>query len=196
MLLTLRYHLLDEKYRGDEFVGFVKPRSVYKEIDWKVRYYHPFDKWFRNTTIYGRITHKLRKWSITLQKRIGIWRNKDVTFYKGAQWLSITDDLCQELLENKDLICKLYKKSLNPDESYIQTLIYYLNMQSKVHDKDDEYKSCLRHIDWKRGTGSSPYIWKRKDFGELVKSDMLFARKFSEDDMDFVNNVKKSVLGL
>ena len=38
-----------------------------------------------------------------------------------------------------------------------------------------EKDSNMRLIDWNRG---NPYVFKSSDFEELIKSDMLFARKF------------------
>ena len=42
-------------------------------------------------------------------------------------------------------------------------------------NEDDDYRSCLRLIDWNRGT---PYVFRDEDFDVLINSEMLFARKF------------------
>ena len=185
------HNLFDKTFRGDEFVGFVKSQK----IDSKVRYYYVFDWFFKNYTFIGRICYIIRRLSIKLQKAIGVWRNKHITFYKGAQWVSITDELCSYILKNKKGIFRLYRHTLCPDEIFIQTLLHESSLYHRVHNPQDEYGSCLRLIDWERGNNSSPYQWKNEDYSRLVSSDMLFARKFSEDDMDFVNRIKSHVLG-
>ena len=35
--------------------------------------------------------------------------------------------------------------------------------------------ACMRYIDWERG---NPYVFKEEDLERLLKSRMLFARKF------------------
>lgn len=42
------------------------------------------------------------------------------------------------------------------------------------------YMDVLRAIDWTRG---KPYVWKKGDYGILIDSNCLFARKF-----DFTNS--------
>ena len=44
-----------------------------------------------------------------------------------------------------------------------------------------------RKIDWTRG---SPYTWKGTDIDEIIHSDLLFARKFSSDQLDLINIIK------
>ncbi len=38
----------------------------------------------------------------------------------------------------------------------------------------------MRLIDWDRGNGSSPYIFRSEDYEDIMASNMLFARKFDE----------------
>lgn len=186
------HHLLDEVCCGDEFIGF----CPCQELDYRTRYYQLFGRYNRNNQRISRYFTDIKKYIITLQKKMGVWRNKDVAFYKGAQWVSITDGLCQYLLSNKMRIRKLYHHTLMADESYIQTLVHDSPFYVNVHDKDDENKSCMRYVDWEKDPGkSSPHTWNREDWDELVSSDRLFARKFSEDDMDFIYRIKSRVLG-
>lgn len=90
---------------------------------------------------------------------------------------------------------KLYHHTLITDESFIQTFVYDSPFYNRVYDKDSEYRSCMRLIDWDKEPGkSSPHTWTRQDWEELTASDRLFARKFSEDDMDFIYQLKEYVL--
>ena len=60
-----------------------------------------------------------------------------------------------------------------------------------IYNKDDEFKSCVRKIDWNRG---NPYVWTNDDFDELMRSDAIFARKFDNSDMEIVKRIKKGVM--
>ena len=55
---------------------------------------------------------------------------------------------------------------------------------------NDEYRSNLREVDWKRG---NPYVWgsSSEDFELLKNSDKLFARKFSNQFPDIINKIKE-----
>jgi hypothetical protein len=185
------HHFMDDVYRGREFVGY----CIEADIDYRTRYYHLFGRYNRSSQ---RIRHYLsiiNKDIIALQKKIGIWRNKNIIFHKGAQWISITDDLCQFILANKKRIKKLYHHTLIADESFVQTLVYDSQFYNRVYDKDAEYKSCMRLIDWDKEPGKScPHTWTCGDWDELTSSDRLFARKFSEDDMDFIYRLKDYVM--
>ena len=57
---------------------------------------------------------------------------------------------------------------------------------------DDDHHSIVRLIDWKRG---APYTFRYSDKEELIKSDMLFCRKFDEHiDSDIISAIKKLYL--
>ncbi len=185
------HHFFDDVYSGHEFVGF----AAKQEIDDRVRYYYLFKKCYRVKSIWAPYKIKIRNIFVCIQKKAGIWRNRDVVFCKGAEWVSITDDLCQHLINNKKTILRLFYMTLLPDESYFQTLVYNSRFYDRIHDKEDEYNSCMRYIDWeKEPNRPSPHTWTCKDWDELTQSDRLFARKFSEDDMDFIYRLRDHVL--
>ena len=60
----------------------------------------------------------------------------------------------------------------------------------KVYDGYEEYGNCCRKIDWSRG---NPYVWQENDFEELVNSPCLWARKFSEDQINLVKRIAKHI---
>lgn len=183
------HHLLDEVYKGEELVGF----SNHTLISQRYRYYHLFGKQLRSNTSVAKRYSKIKDYLIALQKRVGIWRNKNVAIMFGPQWVSITDDLCQYILTSKKRTSKIFRMTIIPDESFIQTLVHGSCFEGRVYDRANDYKSCMRLIDWDKGP-DYPHIWTCQDWEELVSSDRLFARKFSEDDMDFVYQLKNHVL--
>lgn len=185
------HQFFDEMHLGKEFVGYAENQS----INHRARYFYLFGRYYRNRTILSKGSAILRSYALMLQKKMGVWRHKEITFYKGAQWFSITDDLCRYLIQNETYVRKLYRMTLNPDESFVQTIIRSTTLYERVYDKDDEYKSCMRLIDWERNPqSSSPHTWTCEDWDELTQSDRLFARKFSEVDMDFIYRLRDYVL--
>ncbi len=184
------HRLLDDIYRGEEFVRYVLPKSENDEILFRQRYYYLFTRWLNNNSVTGRRLERLRKKAVVLQKRMGVWRNEKIILFKGANWVSITNELCSLLLQKRKEIHKLYMFTLIPDESFIQTILYHSHLYQNLHKN-----GYMRLIDWKRGNGRSPYTWKDDDLDTLVSSDMLFARKFSEKDMELVYKIKAHVLG-
>ena len=141
------HHLLDEVYRGHEFVGYSKRT----DFAYRARYYHLFDRHLRSKTKVALKLSKMRNYALILQKKVGIWRNKNVNIVWGPQWFSITEDLCQFLLFYKKKVRNMYFMVLNPDESFIQTLVRDTRFYNYIHDKEEEYSSCMRLIDWDKG---------------------------------------------
>ena len=72
------------------------------------------------------------------------------------------------------------------DDIFIHKVLHNSPFKDKLYNVDDEYKGCMRLIDWKRG---NPYIFRKGDFQELMSSDRLFARKFDEKDLVIVNMI-------
>ena len=91
--------------------------------------------------------------------------------------MSITDKAVGLILSKKSIIMKQYRFSSCADEVYKQTIIGNSLLFDYVYDKNDDYKGCMRYIDWTKG---NPYIFRSADFEQLMSSDRMFARKFDE----------------
>ena len=130
---------------------------------------------------------------MTIQKHLKINRlkNNKLTFRKGANWFSITNDLVEYVLSNEKFINKIFKYSNCADELFLQTLVFNSKFKNKVYNKyNDEHKNIKRHIDWVRG---EPYVFQYDDLNELKNSDCFFARKFSSKvDKKIIDNIAKS----
>ena len=171
-----------EKHNGKEFVGF-KPWDA--TLDYKLGLYHLMPK---NVQDKYSLLNFLNKCLLKIQKILNIRHYKDThKFCKGCNWWSITDRLASLLIENKDKILRKYRYTSCSDEIFVQTIISeHPEIISNVYDIHNEYKSCLRCIDWDRG---NPYIWQAEDINMLMTSDALFARKFSESKITVVNEI-------
>ena len=119
-------------------------------------------------------------------------KNKEYMF--GANWFSITDELARYIVSRKDVIKKEYKYTSCADELVVQSLIYNTKFYDNLYlKKDDDYRACMRCIDWTRG---EPYTFRKEDFKMLMDSKMFFARKFSSSvDVDIIDMIYEKVSG-
>ena len=108
----------------------------------------------------------------------------------GSQWFSITKSLAEELVDQKERILKRYRHVFIPDEMFLQTFLYENKYMDRVYNPDDERARCCRYIDWDRG---GPYVWQDDDFRELVNSPYLWARKFSEANLELVRRIRRYI---
>jgi len=164
-------------YKGKEFVGFAKiftPESVYQK--------NYFVKYFRhsNQTI-ALWAKRGRKYLIKLQKllRYNALKTYDKEVKKGADWFSITHDASKYLLETEPKFKKYFSNAFCPSEFFAQTLLYNSYFKEKIFNLEDENIGSQRYIDWQRG---SPHTFRKEDFTLLKESDLIFARKFIENE--------------
>ncbi len=177
-------HGFFEVNKGKEFVGYSLVNV--SEFKNRVLYYYFFSR-HQKTLFY----HIISKVLVVLQKAFRIQRNFPYVFAYGSQWVSITNDFVNYILSKGVDILFLYRKTTCCDEVFIQTLLLNSSFIENIYNKDDEFKSCVRKIDWNRG---NPYVWTNDDFDELMRSDAIFARKFDNSDMEIVKRIKKGVM--
>lgn len=181
------------KYNGLEFIELEPAREGggYHDLD-RVRYYH----WFQERL--GRENKKyiirfLRKITLSVQKLLHIQRNRSILFMRGSNWFSITDELAHYVLDQEDWIKKIFRYTFCADELFLQTIVYHSRFQEMLFQKDGKEYSCMRSIDFQRGT---PWIWREEDYEKLLESDMLFARKFdAKVDRNIIEKIKRYYSG-
>lgn len=121
----------------------------------------------------------------------------DLEIKKGANWFSIPDDFARYVVENEKWIEEHFRNTRSSDEFFMQTLAWNNScFRARIYRpiEDDSYEGCLRFIDWKRG---NPYVFRSSDYGELISSGMIFARKFDESiDKDILDMLEKYVNNL
>ncbi|NLC18426.1 MAG: hypothetical protein GX757_04270 [Clostridiales bacterium] len=91
---------------------------------------------------------------------------------------SITHQLAKYIISKESWIRETFKYTTCADEIFLQTIAYNSGFASNIINDN------LRFIDWKRGSNSSPYIFRISDYNELINSKSLFARKFNEINYD------------
>lgn len=90
---------------------------------------------------------------------------------KGSNWFSITQEFAEYVVSKEAEIKGLFQYTCCADEIFLQTLL--LNSKFIERCANDN----LRLIDWKRG---NPYTFREDDFEEIIRSEKLWARKFSQ----------------
>jgi len=113
-------------------------------------------------------------WSRRGQRFLRIDRARaqpNVTFAVGSQWFSATQQFVDLLLARRRWITRTFSRTICPDEIFVQTVA--LNWAPDRLAADN-----ARLIDWERGDGCSPYVWRQDDWPTIQASDAIFARKF------------------
>lgn len=155
----------------------------------RIMYYYPFQEFLGRKSITSVCGKVITKVCIMLQKLLKIDRINEKNFQKGNQWFSITNDFVKYIIENENIINKMFNNTFCSDELFIQTVLINSPFKDKVFSKkyNDPICTLKRNIDWNRG---NPYVWKNDDFNELINSDALFARKFdSNTDKEIIDNI-------
>lgn len=182
-----------------EYISCKSNDEVNEDFLYKIRFYYPFLRFvgkgvFEGNNLKDRLGRKLGYWQLRLceiQQKYHVDRTKkykDIVFYKGDNWFTITHDLVEFVLDNKKKIRKLFFITNGPDEFFIQTLAMNSSFADRVR-----YDS-LRKIDWERGT---PYEYTLEDFNILEASDAFFARKISyKNSPELVEALSNRLRGL
>ncbi len=181
-------HSFFDEQQGKEFVGIYQKYD--STLDRRVRYRHLFPKHFRKEERMSGLFRRILRYAwLELQSRLKIQRSKDVTFYKGAQWVSITERFLDYVLEHEAETLKRYQATFAPDEFFIQTLIVNSPFKEQLYDATDETRGCMRYIGWTE-EGDLPEF-TREQLPELQQTECLFARKFNSKDPAFITEVSK-----
>lgn len=163
------------KNSGNEYIDFDAAAIETGSFLHRIMYWHLLqNKTGRKKGIIISALRVFERLSLKIQVFLKIDRtaNGNMEFYKGAQWFSITHDLAVYVSEKRNLIRKYFYKSLCADEVFLHTIAMNSPFRDKIVD------DSLRYIDWERG---SPYTFTSQDFGILLSSNKLWARKFSTD---------------
>ena len=179
-------HDFFETHQGKEFIGFYNGADLSASLVRKVQRYHLFAQDFRGSGLVFLAKRIARALAIRGQELLGIKRHTNIRFAKGTQWWSLTGALIESLLSKQAEILSLYKHTFCADEIAIQTYVYNSPFMEQVFAPEDEAKSSLRHIGWRDG---ALYDWTRADYEDLKHSTALFARKFNEEDPDFLDSI-------
>lgn len=189
-----KIHNFFETNAGLEFVDFGSETIPASLLADRLQTYHLVQNYREIYPILKPVDRLLLK----IQRKAGVnrLRKTDLAFQKGSLWFSITHEFACYCVENAALIRPRFRYSKCGDELFFQTLL--LNSpfleQRVVHTYNDN-RATMRLIDWDRGNGSSPYVFRSEDYSEIMESGMLFARKFDEQiDAKIIDRIANHVL--
>lgn len=174
-------HHFCEECRGREFIGYsvVDPA----ELERKMQRWHLFPRHFsRQKTVWSIA----RSAFLSLQELLHIKRNRTVSFYKGSQWVSITEKMARFALDHKGWVVRTFTHTFVPDECVMQTLCRMSPYRDQLYNTEMDGIGCMRTIGWR---GSELKDWAAEDFDYLASAPTFFARKFNSSDPDFIDRV-------
>ncbi len=175
-------HAFFDAHQGREFVGYLYLEMT-PDLVRRMQRWHLFPRHFsRKRNGYSAV----RALCLRMQELLGIKRNRQVEFRKGAQWVSITDALVRYLLEQRSWAGKTFSHTFVPDECFVQTLVWNSPFREKLYDLQSEEKGNLRCIGW---CNDELYDWTAADYDRLLASGALFARKFNSQDPAFIGRI-------
>lgn len=167
-------HAFFERNQGTNYIKVDEKAMESGTAEERVRYYRLFQNIIgRNSGRFVQFLFLLDACSRRLQKLVHVDRLRHCPkkIYKGTNWFSITDSMAQLVLEEEPFIYQYCYHAWCADEIFLQTVAWNSDRKDTIADED------LREIDWVRG---SPYTWRSCDYDELMESEKLFARKFSD----------------
>lgn len=185
-----------EANKGYVFVGFWHGAFHEWDVNRKIGRYHFFLRYKRMKKHFLHyITSPLYNLSLSIQDIISFRRNfSQYNFKKGFFWCSLPNDFVSYILQRKKEIIQRYQFTLCGDEIYIHTLLWNSPFRERIYNLNDPERGSLRKIDFLHGNNhGNPHVWTISDFDELISSDLLFARKFSSQDMYVVREIEKSL---
>lgn len=183
-------HAFFDEHQGKEFIGYFTGKLDY-ELDRKVNRYHLFPRDFRaDGTLGNKIKRLIRYAYMQFQYIFNIRRNTDIEFKKGTQWVSITQRFVDEVLKKKEEVFSIYAHTFCSDEIFLQTICWHSPYKDHVFDYENEGRSSLRSIGWKNGV---LYDYENQDYGNLIQSGSLFARKFNSRNLEVVDKILANI---
>lgn len=139
------------------------------------------DKW-REKSVKRKIFKLCNFLLVKLQMAFGIdkFKSENIKLCYGQPWWSLSEDAVRVVLSKKDwILSKFSKGSFGADEVALQTVIYNSSLKDTLYQDSEGHFVNLMKLDFIRGNGmGSPYVWKTKDYNELMSSECMFARKF------------------
>lgn len=168
-------HAFFQEHAGQNFMEIDKNAMATGEFLVRIKYYYLFqniigkNQMAPNPTFRMRLLMKVQAFFLRLQKLVRFQRRGSIPPYKGANWVSITDDLLQYVLACENRIRKMFRYTLCADEIFLQSIA----MDSPY--RDTVVENYYREIDWSEGR---PHIYRKEEIPQLLRSPAFFARKF------------------
>lgn len=185
------------KNKGKEFINIVKMPGIGKTLD-RIWYFH-FQNAFRNYSPLGisKSTLNLIIRKLKIKRKIPK-QYSSLNMYGGSAKWALTGNCINYILDfikNNPTYIKFWKNTLMPDEAFFHTIIG----NSKYYDN---LRCNFLYEDWS-GDKGSPEILSMKHIKKITQnkyktpygiSQIIFARKFSDNSTEIVNHIDKYLI--
>ena len=159
-----------DKHDGEEVMRFWADDPG--DADFKLRRYHfPLRHYKFGSPLRQRLCQLTWQVVIKIQKVFGIRHLTGERFVKTDNWLSLSDNACRYLVQEKDRILKKYKWSFCGDEYFIASELATHPEQFKLYDCEN-----LLYVEFLKDT---PRTFMLDDYSRLQRSGYWWARKFT-----------------
>lgn len=181
-------HAFFRENGGREYIDFDREACESRSFRIRTRYYHLLQNYAGSSPkTWNRILRVLNWAMVHVQKFFRVERKEQLRQYKGANWFSITDELVQYVLGQKELVRQQLSHTFCADEVFLQTLAMASPRREYI------VNDFLRAIDWQRG---DPYVYRAEDVPALLASDRLWGRKFNEKvDQKAIDRIVEGLTG-
>lgn len=153
----------------------------------KLRRYNFLTRYLADDRVYvKRLAQRIWQASLTLQERLGLERNKSITFYKANNWVSLSEEAIEILLNKQKEVMKVFRYSFCGDEYFVPTVL----MGTPLKDRLIKDKYYLK-VEMKK---ANPRFFSLDDYEMLISCGSKFARKFSDANIDLVDKIIDTVL--
>lgn len=170
----------------DGFIDYLPADERFAE-DNRTRYgfeYHALPEFARPLVARAWRLNGMQPWMRLVANRAGCFagRRDTTTFtdrfrpYRGSSWWTLARPCVDELLRfavERPEVVAAYRRKLNPDESFVQTVLANAGRFRLVNDD-------LRYSVWPGDESGSPLVLGVQHLDALLRSGKPFARKFDE----------------
>ncbi len=183
-------HAFFAKNRTDKnYIGFSQDRSfAAAQLAYRLDTYHLFPRTNQAFTFADKVSGKL-------QQAVGLHRMRQDTEYGyGSNWFSINDALAQYVIGRRAEIRRDYRRTFCSDEIFLQTIVLNSPFRDSLYTDASGAASNLRFIRWTEENRNNPYVFREKDYPEIMASGCLFARKFDDRiDAEIIRKITETV---
>lgn len=173
-------HRYFEEMKGKQVLAKWETNAY--QTEQKVRRYNLFMRNFAHANPrIARLNQVLWRMGHMIQRLLGVRRNKQVHFYFASNWVSLTHAAVQYIVSQEREVRKIFRYSLCGDEYFVPTILENSDTKWDIVYADD---LLLHEI----GVANAR-TFTMQDLALLRSSPCLFARKFSEQDMELVHTI-------
>lgn len=170
------------EYSGKNLIHGFGKEIEYQEV-MKVHRYNLFMRGFAHGSLRNQIVHQwLWKAFLAAQRILGIRRNDSIDFYRGANWVALSQEAVEFILSRKRFALRVFRMSFCADEYLVPTLL----MMSDAFRDTIVKAPFLLYQDMMRANARVLTI---DDYDGIRSSGCLFARKFSSSNIDLVEKL-------